>query len=82
MPRILASQATYTPFPPGGFVAKDVDAWLRAFLMTLNDDRIKVGDRIERRVLYGPTSGFPTARGGGDLYYDTDLGDLYIDTGT
>lgn len=50
--------------------------------MTLNDDRIKVGDRVERRVLYGPTGDFPTARGGGDLYYDTTIGDLYIDTGT
>lgn len=82
MPRILATQATMPPMPAGGFTPPPLDQYLKALIMSLNDDRVKVGDRIERRVLYGPTSGFPTARGGGDLYYDTTVGDLYIDTGT
>lgn len=82
MPRILATQATMPPMPAGGFDPEPLDSYLKALVMSLNADRVQVGDRIERRVLYGPTSGFPTARGGGDLYYDTTIGDLYIDTGT
>jgi hypothetical protein len=68
--------------PAGGFQPPPLDQYLKALVMSLNADRVAVGDRIERRVLYGPTSGFPDARGGGDLYYDTTVGDLYIDTGT
>lgn len=82
MPRILSTQATMPPMPAGGFDPEPLDSYLKALVMSLNADRVQVGDRIERRVLYGPTSGFPTARGGGDLYYDTTIGDLYIDTGT
>jgi len=82
MPRILSTQATMPPMPAGGFDPPPLDTYLKALVMSLNADRVQVGDRIARRVLYGSTSGFPTARGGGDLYYDTTVGDLYIDTGT
>lgn len=82
MPRVLSTQATMPSMPMGGFENQPLDTYLKALIMSLNDDRVRVGDRIERRVLYGPTSGFPDARGGGDLYYDTTVGDLYIDTGT
>lgn len=81
-PRILSTQATMPPMPPGGLEPKPIGEWLQDLVMSLNDDRVKVGDRIERRILYGTSSEFPDARGGGDIYYDTTIGYLYVDTGT
>ena len=81
-PRILPSQATYPPIPPQGLQPKPTGDYIRQLVKTMNDDRVAVGDRIERRVTYGPTADIPTARGGGDLFFDETTGDLKIDTGT
>jgi hypothetical protein len=80
--RVLPATPTMPARPPQGFGDKVLDEYLRNLANALVEDRGKVGDRIERRIMYGPTTDFPTARGGSDLYFDTTVGDLYIDTGT
>jgi hypothetical protein len=81
--RILPTASTIPPFPVGGLkTLEQTERYLRQLSSALKQDRGSVGDRVERRVLYGQSTEKPTADGSGNLHWSEDTEELDIDTGT